>query len=197
MNLREVILQPVATSEEARFQALMAAHHYLGALPKIGHTLWYVATWQGQWLALLSFSAAAWKCAARDAWIGWDFRHQYDRLHLIANNSRLLILPVHHYPNLASRVLAMCERRLAADWRARFGYPLLLLETFVDPRYFHGTLYHAANWRYVGDTRGFRRTRTGSSVAPEAVKRCVFHAKMDSDSTASRTPVPGQTGHLK
>lgn len=31
MNLREVILQPVATSEEARFQALMAAHHYLGA----------------------------------------------------------------------------------------------------------------------------------------------------------------------
>ena len=40
MNLREVILQPVATSEEARFQALMAADHYVGALPKIGHTLW-------------------------------------------------------------------------------------------------------------------------------------------------------------
>jgi hypothetical protein len=166
MNLREVILQPVAAPEEARFQALMDAHHYLGALPKIGHTLWYVATWQGQWLALLSFSAAAWKCAARDAWIGWDFRHQYDRLHLIANNSRFLILPEHHYPNLASRVLARCERRLAADWRARFGYPLLLLETFVDPRYFHGTLYRAANWHYVGDTRGFRRTRTGYSVAP-------------------------------
>ena len=127
MNLREVILQPVAASEEARFQALMAAHHYLGALPKIGHTLWYVASWHGQWLALLSFSAAAWKCTARDAWIGWDFRHQYDRLHLIANNSRFLILPEHHYPNLASRVLAMCERRLAADWRARFGYPLLCL----------------------------------------------------------------------
>ncbi len=171
MNLREVILQPIAASEEARFQALMAAHHYLGALPKIGHTLWYVATWQGQWLALLSFSAAAWKCAARDAWIGWDFRHQYDRLHLIANNSRFLILPEHHYPNLASRVLALCERRLAADWRAHFGYPLLLLETFVDPRYFHGTLYHAANWRYVGDTRGFRRTRAGYSMAPEAAKR--------------------------
>jgi hypothetical protein len=61
VNLREVILQPVITSEEARFQALMDAHHYLGALPKIGHTLWYVATWQGQWLALLSFSAAAWR----------------------------------------------------------------------------------------------------------------------------------------
>lgn len=36
--------------------------------------------------ALLSFSAAAWKGGARDTWIGWDFRHHQDRLHLIANN---------------------------------------------------------------------------------------------------------------
>jgi hypothetical protein len=56
--------------EETRFQALLRAQHYLGALPKIGHTLWYVATWRGEWLALLSFSAAAWKCAVRDRWIG-------------------------------------------------------------------------------------------------------------------------------
>ena len=170
MNLQEILLQPVAAHEEARSQALMAAHHSLGALPKIGPTLWYVATWNGQWLALLSFSAAAWKCAARDTWIGWDFRHQYDRLHLIANNSRFLILPDHHYPNLASRVLALCERRLVRDWRERFGYPLLLLETFVDPRHFHGTLYRAANWHYVGDSRGFRRTREGYSLPSDAAK---------------------------
>jgi hypothetical protein len=149
----------------------MQAHHYLGALPKIGDTLWYVATWRGQWLALLSFSAAAWKCAARDAWIGWDFRQQYDRLHLIANNSRFLILPEHQVANLASRVLALSERRLARDWPQRFGYPLLLLETFVDPQRFHGTIYRAANWRYVGDTRGYRRTRSGYSAAPGAAKR--------------------------
>jgi hypothetical protein len=67
VNLREVVVQPVAVSEEERFRGLMVAHHDLGALPKIRHTLWYVATWQGQGLALLSFSAAAWKCAARDA----------------------------------------------------------------------------------------------------------------------------------
>lgn len=171
MNLREVVLQPVAAAEEARFQRLMQAHHYLGALPKIGHTLWYVATWQAQWLALLSFSAAAWKCAARDAWIGWDFRHQYDRLHLIANNSRFLILPEHHVANLASRVLALSERRLAEDWPARFGYPLLLLETFVDPQRFHGTIYRAANWHELGETRGYRRTRTGYGAATGAAKR--------------------------
>lgn len=73
--------------------------------------------------------------------------------------------------NLASRVLALCERRLVHDWPARFGYPLLLLETFVDPRYFHGTSYRAANWQYVGDTRGFRRTRAGYSTQPAAAKR--------------------------
>ena len=171
LNFREIILYTVSAAEEQRFQALMQAHHYLGALPKIGHTLWYVASWHGEWLALLSFSAAALKCAARDAWIGWDFRHQYDRLHLIANNSRFLILPDHHYPNLASHLLARCERHVVGDWRARFGYPLLLLETFVDPRHFHGTIYRAANWQYVGDTRGFRRTREGYSPEPTAAKR--------------------------
>ena len=95
MNLGETRVAPVPQAEEARFRALMQAHH-LGALAKIGRTLWYAARWREQWLALLSFSAPAWKCAARDHWIGWDFRHQYDRLHLLANNSRFLILPGWH-----------------------------------------------------------------------------------------------------
>lgn len=136
----------------------MQTHHYLGALPKIGETLWYVATWREDWVALLSFSAAAWKCAARDRWIGWPSRHQYDRLSLLANNGRFLILPTWHRPNLASRILALCQRRLSADWQKRFGHPVLLLETFVDPTRFQGTLYKATNWIYVGDTKGFRRT---------------------------------------
>jgi hypothetical protein len=139
LNLQEIIIPPVQSSEQARFQSLMKAHHYLGALPKIGHTLWYVASYHTEWLALISFSAAAWKCAARDQWIGWSYRYPYDRLHLIANNSRFLMLPEHPHPNLASRVLSLCEHRIAQDWQQRFGYPLLLLETFVDPQYFHGT----------------------------------------------------------
>ena len=77
LNLREIVLRPVTASEETRYQALLRTHHYLGALPKIGHTLWYVATWHDQWLALLSIGAPAWKCGARDRWIGWDFRYQY------------------------------------------------------------------------------------------------------------------------
>jgi hypothetical protein len=163
LDLHDITLRPVAVDEEARFKALLDAHHYLGSVAKIGHTIWYVATWQGQWLALLVLSAAAWKCAARDRWIGWDRRYQFDRLHLIANNSRFLILPQWHMPNLASRVLALCERRVGADWQHRFGHPLWLLETFVDPSRFQGTSYRAANWSLVGETRGFRRTREGYS----------------------------------
>ena len=171
MNLQEIIIQPVQPDEQERFQSLMNAHHYLGALPKIGHTLWYVASHQNEWLALISFSAAAWKCAARDQWIGWGYRVQYDRLHLIANNSRFLILPAHHYPNLASRVLSLCERRISMDWQQRFGYPLLLLETFVDPLLFRGTIYRAANWVCAGDTRGFHRTRQGYSALLQQPKQ--------------------------
>jgi hypothetical protein len=141
----------------------MQQHHYLGDLAKIGHTLWYVATDGEQWVALLSFSASAWKCGVRDRWIGWDFRHQFDRLNLIANNSRFLILPEYHLSNLGSKVLSLCHKRIAADWQSYFGQPLLLLETFVDPSRFHGTVYRAANWLYLGQTRGFRRTREGYS----------------------------------
>jgi hypothetical protein len=43
LNLRQVVVEAVAARDEARFQQLMQAHHYLGALPKIGRTLWYVA----------------------------------------------------------------------------------------------------------------------------------------------------------
>lgn len=175
MHLSEVIVRPVVVSEEARFKELMQSHHYLGAIPKIGHTLWYAATWRDQWLALLSYSAAAWKCRARNRWIGWDYRHQYNRLHLIANNSRFLILPHCHHRNLASKVLSLSQRRLQADWTERFGHPVLLLETFVDPLRFVGTIYQAANWRYVGDTQGYRRTSGGYTPTPTSPKRVFLY----------------------
>ena len=179
-------VEPVAAKDEGRYRRLMGAHHYLGALPKIGETLWYVAHRRGEWLALAGFSAPALKCAARDRWIGWDFRTQYDRQHLLANNSRFLVLPGRRVPNLGSRVLALCARRLAADWPARFGHALLLLETFVDPARFRGTVYRAANWTCVGRTRGFRRVRGGYGAAPGAPK-LVFVRPLVPDARARLT----------
>ena len=170
-DLGALAVRLIDKSEEARYRELMAQPHYLGDLAKIGHTLWYVAHQCEAWAALLSFSAAAWKCGVRDRWIGWDYRHQYDRLGLVANNSRFLILPDWHCPNLGSKVLALGERRIAADWQARFGQPLLLLETFVDPSRFQGTVYRAANWTPLGLTQGFRRTREGYSAHAQLPKR--------------------------
>jgi len=163
LKLSQIELRPVSTAEETLFQQLMQAHHYLGSLPKIGNTIWYVSTCGDEWVALLSFSAAALKCGVREKWIGWSFRHQYDRLPLIANNSRFLILPQHHHKNLASKILSLCKKRIQQDWRNKFGYPLLLMETFVDPSRFAGTIYKAANWQYLGKTKGYQRNRDGYS----------------------------------
>lgn len=182
-DLNALNVRPVSRSEEARYRELMQQHHYLGDLAKIGHTLWYVATHEDEWAALLSFSASAWKCGARDRWIGWDFRHQFDRLSLIANNSRFLILPEWHLPNLGSKALSLCHRRIAGDWRERFGQPLLLLETFVDPARFHGTVYRAANWTCLGLTQGFRRTREGYSTDAKSPK-LVFILPVQRDARA-------------
>jgi len=166
----EILVRPVRSCEEQRYRDLMQQHHYLGFLPKIGECLWYVAAWRDEWVALLSFSASALKCAARDQWIGWDFRYQYGRLKLIVNNSRFVIVPDWRVPNLASRILALCQRRLCRDWEETFGHPVVLLETFVDPQRFRGTIYKAANWLYVGNTKGFRRTRLGYTATPESPK---------------------------
>jgi hypothetical protein len=183
LNLLEVLVRPVRRLEQQRFQKLMHKHHYLGALPKISETLRYVATFADQWVALVSFSAAALKCSARDRWIGWDFRHQYDRLKLVTNNSRFLILPDCHFPNLASRILSLCQKRVPADWQAVFGHPVVLLETFVDPQWFRGTIYKAANWIYVGNTKGFHRTRQGYSATAHSPKM-VFLKPLTSDAQA-------------
>ena len=200
MNLSEIVVRPVRSVEEQSFQQLMQEHHYLGALPKISETLWYIATFTDQWVALLSFSAAALKCSARDRWIGWDFRHQYDRLKLLTNNSRFLILPDWHFPNLASRILSLCQKRLPADWQSVFGHPLVLIETFVDPQRFRGTIYKAANWIYVGKSKGFHRTRQGYSPTAQSPKMVFLKPLISNAQTLLSQPIlePGyRTGGQK
>lgn len=191
VNLQEIHIQPVAACEESRYRELMQAHHYLGDLPKIGETLWYVALFRQQWVALLSFSVAALKCAVRDQWIGWDHRRQYDRLKLVANNSRFLILPQWHRPNLGSRVLALCEQRIKRDWQERFDHPLLLMETFVDPQRYQGTVYKAANWLYLGQTKGFRRTRHGYSNLTQSPKMVFVRPLQSNTQTLLSRPILG------
>lgn len=195
LNLSEVFIRPVLPVEERRFSQLMQEHHYLGALPKISETLWYIGGIEQHWIALLSFSAPALKCSARDRWIGWDFHHQYDRLKLLTNNSRFLILPGWHLPNLASRILSLCRKRLPGDWQAAFGHPLVLIETFVDPRKFQGTIYKADNWICVGNTKGFHRTRQGYSAAADFPKMVFVKPLIPHAQGLLSSPVLGSQYH--
>ena len=116
-----------------------------------------------RWLGLLGWHAAALHCAARDRWIGWTSLQRRQRLFLVANQSRFLLLTeAGRSPHLASRVLGLSLRQLPREWQRRHGAPLLLAETFVDPAHFAGTCYRAANWIEVGATQGFGRVRGGA-----------------------------------
>jgi hypothetical protein len=195
MHLQAITVRPVQHSEESTFQELMQSHHYLGALPKIGNTIWYVAIYKNQWQALLTFSAAALKCSARDQYVGWKDRHQYGRLNLLANNSRFLILPDCHHKNLASKVLSLCRNRIRQDWIYYFGHRLLLLETFVDPTRFSGTIYKAANWQFVGYSKEYQRIRNGYSNTRKSSKMVFLQPLQRNACTLLSHPVLNKRYH--
>ena len=129
-------------------------YHYLGYKTLPGAQLRYFVTSGEQILALLGFGASAWQAAPRDNYIGWSHDQQKAHLHWVVNNARFLILPWVRSKNLASMILSMAARRLPADWESRYHYRPVLLETFVEKNRFAGTSYKAANWTYVGETKG-------------------------------------------
>jgi hypothetical protein len=153
--VRRVEVRLVTASERLLWNSLMKQHHYLGFHSLIGQSLRYVAVYEDRWLALLGWGAAALKCKVRDQWIGWTEALKLQRLPLVVNNSRFLILPDVSVPNLASRVLSLNLKRLSHDWQGAHGHPIYLAETFVDPRFYRGTCYRAAGWLFLGNTRGF------------------------------------------
>lgn len=148
----------IEPEEQARFDELVVKHHYLCSAVLVGEHLRYVATYKGEWLGLAAWSAGARHLKARDAWIGWSDEQRHRRLPLVANNARLLILPQCHAPNLISRFMKMMLAALSADWQARWGHPLAVVETFVNPALFQGTCYKVSAWSKLGETAGYARS---------------------------------------
>jgi hypothetical protein len=109
-------------------------------------------------VACLGWGSASWKVACRDSFIGWGTPLRKKNLSQVANNVRFLILPWVKVEHLASKVLAANIKRLAADWHSLYQESIVLLETFVDVARFQGTCYRAANWQYVGETRGIAKS---------------------------------------
>ncbi|HVV00119.1 MAG TPA: Druantia anti-phage system protein DruA, partial [Verrucomicrobiae bacterium] len=149
----------VARPERERFDRLLIEGHYLHSAEFVGEQLRYVAEYEGQWVALLVWSAGAYKLKLREEWIGWSDRQKRRRLPLVVNNSRLFIPKPCHIPNLASKVMKLNLQWLSSDWEQVYHHAVLIAETFVDPEQFRGTTYQASGWTLLGKTKGFQRSR--------------------------------------
>jgi len=164
-QLGEVEIVRVTSGElSALWRAMMDAHHYLKSGPLCGAQLRYLVRSKHGWIGGLSYSACSRRVERRDAWIGWPEQARLRNHILLLNNSRFLIAPMVKVKNLASHVLARCHARLVEDWETVYNYRPVLLETYVEQGRFAGTCYRAANWLYVGSTRGRGRQGTGTTI---------------------------------
>lgn len=140
--------------DEPLFDGLIELHHYLRYTQAVGEQLKYLVYAGDRPVACLAWSSAPWHMGPRDRFIGWTPAVRRRNLHLLAYNTRFLILPWVQVPHLASHILGRMARCLSADWETLYGHPVYYLETFVDRERFAGTCYRAANWRCLGQTTG-------------------------------------------
>jgi len=153
--LAPLVVQRVQNRQDSRlWNEYIQRYHYLGHKPLPGAQMRYIITSRQQPIALLGFGAAAWQTAPRDHFIGWSHEQRKRHLPLIVNNARFLILPWVQSKNLASMILARAAKVLPDHWQTIYGYRPVLLETFVEKQRFLGTCYKAANWTYLGQTKG-------------------------------------------
>ncbi len=169
--LQQVQVRLISQAERPRWDAEMEQHHYLKSARMVGEPLRYVAEVQGQWLALLGWSAASYHLRMREAWLGWNLEQRRQRLPFVANNARFLILEPGRWPNLPSRVMALCLARLPQDWQHTYGHTILVVESFVDSQLGRGTAYKANGWEALGKTAGFQRVAQDYYVAHERPKQ--------------------------
>lgn len=142
------------TPKEKLFNSLIEHHHYLGYSHPVGEQLKYIIYARQRPIACLAFSSAPRHIGCRDRFIGWSQHSRKAHIHLMAYNTRFLILPWVRVPHLASHILGRIARILADDWNRFYRHQIHYLETFVDKTRFAGTCYKAANWIYLGDTTG-------------------------------------------
>jgi hypothetical protein len=150
------------TPDEKLFNTLIQQHHYLGYTQPVGEHLKYLAYSDGRVVACLAFASAPYAIDCRDSFLGWSAEARERNRHLLAYNTRFLILPWVQVPHLASNLLGRIARIISEDWQRLYQHPILWLETFIDTERFTGTCYRAANWLKLGLTSGrgkYNKTR--------------------------------------
>jgi SRSO17 transposase len=160
------------TELEPVWDHMVRTYHYLGYHQMIGPRIKYLACHRDAPIAALSYNRAALRVGARDRYLGWDEEQRLKLLSHVVNNNRFLILPWVHIRYLASHLLSRTLKLLLKDWPALFGVEPYLVETFVDTNKYRGTCYMAANWRYLGETRGF--SKVGKTFVYHGHKKAVY-----------------------
>ena len=145
------------TKWEVFWDELVREHHYLGYEGQIGARIKYVITLGKQIVGAISFCSAVYKLGPRDEYIGWSEEVRQSKLPHLLTNNRFLILPWIRIRNLASHVLSKSLRQLREDWEKQYEITPYMIETFVDREKYLGTCYIAANWTYLGVTKGYGR----------------------------------------
>jgi len=168
-NLQPLSLLPLHHPHNRHYQSLfdffLFKYHYLSYRGCVGENLQYLVLDRfDRPLCSLLFGSSAWKVASRDNFIGWDVENRRQNVNLITNNMRFLILPWVRVKYLASHILSQVCQRVGGDWQEKYGHGVYLLETFVETDRFSGTSYKAANWRFVGQTRGRSRNDRYSTL---------------------------------
>lgn len=163
--------------DHARWRELVGRYHYLGCATSYGAKVRYLAVGRGERvLAAMEYASAAWRLAPRDQWIGWTEAQRRARLPYVVQHTRFLIVPWVHVRYLASHLLSVSVRVLAADWERRYARRPVLVETLVDRQRFAGTCYRAANWIEVGESQGRGRRDRHHQRQGAAPKRILVYA---------------------
>ena len=158
------------TAEESFFNSLMEQYHYLGYEQPVGEHVKYLVKARGQVIACLAWSSAPRHLKLRDRYVGWSDEARERNVHMLAYNTRFLILPWVRVPHLASHILGRMAKLVPADWQRLYAHPIYWLETFVDTARFAGTCYRAANWLEIGTTQG-RGHRAATFEQTRSVKQ--------------------------
>ena len=143
-----------------RAKETLGREHGLGAGSEAGDRLCQLVMEGGKLVGVLVWCAAAWHLKDRDEAVGWDAVTRSERLKLVVQLRRFLILEEARRPNLASQCLGAGIRELVAQWEREHGYRPLLAESFSDPESHAGTVYKATNWTQAGTTKGFSQDHT-------------------------------------
>lgn len=172
-SLRGALTVRIPSEDQLQgFDGLLGDHHYLGAGRPVGDYLRQIVELDGQPVALLVWGPACYALKDRDRWISWSANQRIERLKLIVQNRRFLLLTAKgESPNLASQTLGAALRVLPEQWQERFGYRPLLAESFTDPEAYAGTCYKASNWEAVGLSAGYSRHRADFYIPNERPKK--------------------------